>query len=470
MKKIRNINYIQVAVAMFLLLFTACDLDLEPTDSIDDSKAFETIEDLAKGMNGVYAMYRSHASVGNGDIASDDLRYSQSNTGQGLAVHNWTYNASNTELDDTWYENAKLVDRANRIFEQAQYFDVEDETVKRVMAEAIFTRAYAIFEMLRVYCPNYSSGALGTPYPFKSEISSPERLPQKEVYEYLLADIETALPNLTVFGSTNSINEDGAKYYWITQSAAYALKARILQYMGDWDGAIAAADMAVSSGNFILATADQLGSVWEDAVEDGVEVIFSLRRENSTLGEYYTRTTNGDIFYHPSNDLMEIYEEGDIRSSLYFGQNEDSRDIVIKHDGRDGGNTNVVDLKVFRVAEMMLIKAEAYIEKGDYTEAKALITELRQNRFTTDEVPEVDMSTKQLAIEAFRAERRRELAYEGHRFFDLRRWELGINRLDEDVLGTSQTLQANDYRFVFPIPQNEIFANDNMKQNEGYTN
>lgn len=447
-------------VASLGLMLTACDLELEPIDEISDGKAFETVEDLEKGMVGVMGYYNGHSIVGDGDRASDDLRYSLSNTGQGVSVHNWTYDASDSDLSATWNSNAQLVDRANRILENAERFDATDATVIRVKAEALFTRAYAHFEIVRLYCPNYSADAPGIPYMTQSEIAQPGRLKQGEVYQKILADIDVAIPNLNQYASKN---------YWITQSAAYALKSRVALYMGDWDMAINAADEAQGIGGFRLANMDEFAAVWDDNVQENVEVIFRLRRLNSALGDYYTRASNLDVFFHPSYDLMAQYEDDDVRLSSYFKLNNDGKEVVAKHDGRPDYKTNVVDLKVFRLSELVLIKAEAYVNKDMLTQAQTELERLRAKRIVSPEP--LDMSTKSLALKAIQDERRRELAYEGHRFYDLRRWGLGIERSAEDAPGnTVRSLPAGNYRFVFPIPQAEIFANDNMKQNEGYSN
>lgn len=457
MKKIK-LNIVSGLLAGALLA-TGCSLDLEPIDSISDDKAFETIEDLEKGMTGVMREYGSHSIVGMSDWASDDLRYSLGNTGQGVQVHNWTYSSDDNDLAITWNEQAELVDRANKIMAISQKFDQEDVTVQRIMSETLFTRAYGHFNIVRMYCKPYSSDdPLGTPYMFESMISAPARLPQGEVYQNILNDIDAAIPNLATHRENN---------HWITQSAAYALKARVAQYMGDWSMAIEAADLAISEGGFRLASIEEYSNIWEDVMDDNVEVIFRLRRENSGIGSHYESSDNEIIYFHPSYDLMNQYTDDDIRAQAFFTINSSGHDAVAKHNGR-GDAKNVTDVKVFRVSEMVLIKAEAYAQTNELGKAADELNSLRSNRIETPGT--LSFLTAKEAMEAVMAERRRELAYEGHRFYDLKRWGLGVERLPEDSPTTSSTLEAGDYRFVFPIPQTEIFANDNMVQNDGYTN
>lgn len=443
-----------------LTLATSCDLELSPVDEISDDKAFITVEDLDKGRIGVMTHYGGFSAIGTTDRASDDLRYSNSNRGEGVAMHDWVYNASTSDIFGTWDGNAHLVDAANRIIEIAGQFDAEDPIVQKAIAECLFARAFGHFEVLRAYAPDYAPDAIGIPYMRKSELVQPARLSQKEVYQFILKDIDEAIPALDQYAEGN---------YLVSKSAAYALKARVAQYMGDWNMAINAADNAVDNGGYRLAEIDEVHQVWDDEVDGEVEIIFRKQILKSRLGDYYTSSSNGDIHFHPSYALMDMYEEDDIRKQIYFGKNESGKDVVAKYDGRKVGETNVVDLKYFRVSEMLLIKAEGYINTDRLPAAEAEINLLRSKRIISPDP--IDMTTRELAMKVLQDERRRELAYEAHRFYDLRRWNLGIERTDEDApSGRPKVLEAGDYRFVFPIPQDEMFANDNMVQNAGYSN
>lgn len=462
MKKFKNRLFAGLAAIVFIT--SACELDLEPIDSIGDNKAFETIEDLEKGMMGIMGAYGGTSAVGAGDWASDDLRYAASNTGQGVQVHNWTYTASTGDLSGTWFINASLVTDANRMLDIANRFDAEDERVKRIKAECLFTRAFAHFEIARLYCKPYSSAdPLGIPYKYDAEVSKPSRLPQGEVYANILKDIDASLLDL---------EDERESYYWLSKSTAYALKARVALHMGEWNLAIEAADKVMIDGNYRLAQIEEFGQVWTDqllwADESGAknELIFALK--GGGAGGYYNRTSNEDVFFHPSNDLMNQYEDGDVRSNFYFGTDNYGKDIVTKHIEGATGQRNSTDLKLFRVSELVLIKAEAYAQDNKLTEAAAELNALRVNRIAEPAV--LSFVSKEEALLAVQLERRRELAYEGHRFYDLKRWNLGIERLDEDSETSSKVLPAGDFRFVYPIPQDEIFANDNMVQNEGYSN
>jgi hypothetical protein len=131
------------------------------------------------------------------------------------------------------------------------------------------------------------------------------------------------------------------------------------------------------------------------------------------------------------------------------------------------GTENVADVKVFRTGEMYLIRAEAKAEMNDLGGAAADLNALRAARISgyTDET----FATKELMIDAILLERFRELAYEGHRFWDLKRRNRAVVRLAEDAPNaTAVTLPAGNFRFLLPIPQREIEANPQLEQNPGY--
>ena len=134
-----------------------------------------------------------------------------------------------------------------------------------------------------------------------------------------------------------------------------------------------------------------------------------------------------------------------------------------------GGGTNVADVKLYRTGEMYLIRAEAYAETpGKLAEAAADLNALRAAR--VNGYADQSFAGKDALIDAIYLERFKELAFEGHRFFDLRRRNLPIVRTAADAinnLGAVQ-LQPTEAQYAFPIPDYELKANKNMEQNPKY--
>ena len=145
---------------------------------------------------------------------------------------------------------------------------------------------------------------------------------------------------------------------------------------------------------------------------------------------------------------------------------------IYKYFGRAAGNANVVDVKALRTAEVLLSRAEAYARLNKNTEALADLNTLRKQRYS-DYVAGTETGADLLT--AILLQRRLELAFEGSRFFDLKRLGLGVTRSSfgdksdgTGINNVTKALPAGDIHFQLPFPQSEINANPNIVQNPGY--
>jgi len=465
----KRIYIIIITLATVMLASCEKQLDLQPHNSIGNEKVFEKVDDLLTAKIGVYGNMASLASISYSSRASDDLKLIAENTGQGVSIHNWTYNASDADIETLWDGAYKSIDLANRVLAAAEVFLADPDVsaddlkiIKDVKGHCLFVRAHSHFEIIRAYSPAYSDGAIGIPYMTEAAVSGkPSRLSSLEVYTNIKNDL-TASISLLPKGADASVE-------FASVSAANALMARVLLWQGDYDNAIVYADKVISESGISLASRGQIEALWKDEIPSGVEVIFQLNKVDgdTEIGSIFNRTGNDDIFFQPSVDLRSQYGANDIRANVYFGT-LNGKDIVNKHIGRTGGQKNLVHVKMYRLSEMYLIKAEAYANKGDLVNAANFVYEI-QSRRDTDITSAPVYSSKSAAIDGVLLEKRREMAYEGHRFYDLKRYNKGIVRIGLDAeLASGKTLAAGDYRFVFPIPQAEMFANENMVQNANY--
>ena len=145
--------------------------------------------------------------------------------------------------------------------------------------------------------------------------------------------------------------------------------------------------------------------------------------------------------------------------------------LVFKYPG-SGGQPLMNDLKEFRAAEMLLIRAEAAADANDLAGAAQLIKQLRDARLGGSQ-PLPSYSNQTEAFGGILDERRLELLFEGHRWVDLKRLgDRGNRAIDRDdkecSLLAGCTLPNNDHRFTLPIPIAEITANSAAEQNPGY--
>jgi hypothetical protein len=191
----------------------------------------------------------------------------------------------------------------------------------------------------------------------------------------------------------------------------------------------------------------------------------------------------GTIIWTVSNKLYDSYSVTDVRLDSYFvtdaalallnRPNADRPGLIIKKyaGGAYGTSSeNVTNSKLMRTSEMYLIRAEARAEQNKFTGANSAesdINTLRANRIS-DHL-DATFASKDEAITAVFLERFKELAFEGHRFWDLKRKGLAVSRLVADAPSVAaSTLPANDFRFALPIPLTELQANKLMTQNGGY--
>jgi hypothetical protein len=146
---------------------------------------------------------------------------------------------------------------------------------------------------------------------------------------------------------------------------------------------------------------------------------------------------------------------------------------IIKYAGRPGAVAGVVDAKLLRTAEVLLNRAEAYQRSSNNTLALADLNLLRTNRYSSS--TSLTLTGDALLAEILK-ERRLELAFEGDRFWDLKRRNLPVQRsatTGDRADGTGvkyirTTLAVGDHRFQMPFPSSEINFNTKFKQNPGY--
>jgi starch-binding outer membrane protein, SusD/RagB family len=454
---------------LILTLFTAvvfsCESELStsPFDQIDAESAFQNVTDLNSGALGAYGTISGSIIYEINSLMSDDLRRASTNTGQGMQLFNHNVVSSDNTAAAAWANAYFSIDRINRVLAASENIvpanTAETNLRNQIRGEMLALRAYQHFDLFRIFA-GYGSDGLAVPYMTVSVISSPERLTKSEFFTKLLADIsgaETILAPLNLPNSRMNIR------------AVEALRARVALYQQDWSTAIEYASRVIDEVS-LTSREDNL-SLWNDSAQG--EVIFKLNRATANDGtiSIFERSTNDDVFFYASNDLINQYDEDDdIRFTAFYDRISQERVKINKYNRRVG-QKNVADVKMIRVSEMYLIRAEAYAQPGSQQNLAAAADDINAIRVERYENPQTaTFGNSETALTAIRAERRLELAHEGHRFFDLKRAGLPVQRIPEDIDGatTSSSLPADNHQFVMPIPQDEIFANENMVQNPGY--
>jgi len=328
-------------------------------------------------------------------------------------------------------------------------------------------RAHTHLELLRWWAPDYdgNSASLGIPYVDKFDVEQmPARLTVKQTYDKIEADLKTAKAELQVTDRSiqSTTSTDGTARAYADAMVCDAVLARMYLYANQLDSAIKYATLVINVRP--LATASEFPLIWEDATTK--EVIWSLKYQagNAALIREIYQVSGDKASWLPVTQLLNMYDGTDIRFPVYWG-NINGRIVLTKYFAKtaaSGSPDGVVDAKLYRTAEMYLIRAEAYSRKpGGDAQALADLTALRTARNAF-----VGAETGTALKTAIQNERRKELVAEGHRFFDLKRTVRVVNRTQNCSLYC--TLPSGDRAWAFPIPQTEMLANPNMQQNPGY--
>lgn len=463
-------------LALVALGLTACNkqLDLKPTDTIDPSKAFRSVKDLNEGLLGAYAKLNYYSSIFYTSRITDEVMLpSENNTGSGVATHRWQYDGS--FVHDAWLDNYTAIDRANRVLAALDAVKPkagEELAKQQYHGELLALRAYCHFELIRNFASRYEPDSLGVPYMEAPAIGSPARLTFAATMAKINADL-TAARGL-IPASFHDVTR-------ITLPAVSAMQARVALYEGNWDNAITYATEAINA--VPLASRTVFPNIWKDKTTN--EVLWKLKRiasdTETPLGNAYTQATFLDdpagsrIYYAASYKLTNLFDKvNDIRFASYIKIDADratagkTPNAVVKYMSDVAGNRNLVDIKLYRTGEMYLIRSEAYARKGNLPLAKDDLNALRAQRISGYTAQ--DFADKDAILAALLTERFKELAFEGHRHFDLRRYNLPISRNPEDAVNAlgAVLLTPDKPQYVWPIPNSEIRANKNMKQNPRY--
>ncbi|BDC98268.1 RagB/SusD family nutrient uptake outer membrane protein [Persicobacter psychrovividus] len=464
---------------LFLLLmwFSACTgkLDITPTDVIDRSVAYKNVEDLESGLAAIYGLFPKSPTLRTSTYQTNLCKMASKGRNIGSSGYTWQYTPDTPSLmsDYGWSGYYSAINAVNILLAEADLIPApDDESVKQVnqiKGEAYGLRAYAHFELFRIFAESYTQQeALAVPYMTTSEVGMPSRNTVGEVYAALQQDLEESKK-----WQADGLSREDLDYIYFNTLAVTAMEARIALYQQDYKTAITKATEALSAKNIVTSSSYQAMFDFDSPNNEEVYFKFNIPAETSRLGNLW-RDNSGLVNFFPTQDFINAFaknDDGDPEKDIRYGvqvandpnQIEQSA-IVGKY---IGGNSaiNAGDFIVFRASEMLLTRAEAYFRDGQAAKALEDLDALRKERIEgfTD-----GGENGNSIFTAIKHQRLLELSFEGHLWFDLRRWGDPIVRVDTTTPTTPKVLVANDFRFVMPIPQHEILANDNMSQNDGY--
>ncbi len=364
----------------------------------------------------------------------------------------WAWN--DTERQGTtssfgWRRYYHAIYIANYIMEhQKEITEASQEEINQMVGEAYMMRAYCHFLLVNLYAAPYThctpSTTRGIPLSVKADVNAVLKCSSVEqVYKQVLDDIADAKKLLNV-----KTWESGLKYRFNTVSAD-ALQARVCLYKGDWQRALdAAKDVIAEHGDLEDLTQSSGYKLPNDY--QSVENILALEQ---VMTSSYVRIGS------PAPTLVAKYGSGDQRKRKYFRQETLTRSSLLK------GGSNQYSCS-FRSAEAYLTAAEASAELDDLRGARSYLLTLAAKRYSATRLAtytsELEAMDKASLLQAIYDERERELAFEGHRWFDLRRTTQPS--LVKTYNGTTYTLDDGDSRYTLRFPSEAVEANPGIEQ------
>ncbi|MBP6870960.1 MAG: RagB/SusD family nutrient uptake outer membrane protein [Bacteroidales bacterium] len=473
--------------------FTACNkfLDLEPksnniwVNDTGDSILYQTANEVETALAGVYADFRNEYFELDyfivGDAQSDDA-YAGADNPWMFEVDDYNLNALNGLVTRDWRYLYGTIGLANLVINNVMLCPDPSLTQERrneILGEASFIRAYIYFRAVQTWgevplqlkeVTTVSAEVLPEIYP----LLFPDRAPVDSVYTRIISDLEVALANVKPttehkgYATTGAVNAVLAKVYATMEPPDYN---KVVQYC----------DAVINGGYSLLPNFEDL---WNNSAENTAESIFEINYEgtatNANWGVNMFLRLFGESdwkkFNVPSNDLVKAYDdEGDVirkNSTIIFSDEgfpdnywpQDNYPFIWKW--RINGNNSPQNYIFLRLADIILLKAEALNELGDVNGAAELVNQIR-SRVDLPNTTAAGQDEMRLAIEK---ERRLELAFEGHRWFDLKRTGRAIEVINNAVDQNGQKLGYNltENRLLWPIPQGELDLNTSLVQNPGY--
>lgn len=335
--------------------------------------------------------------------------------------------------DENWKRLYKRIAVINSVLFQLDEMRNEEKNkdlCRSVEGEARYLRASHYFWLLNTYAEPYNKKIadkqLGVPLKISEAVEDRyfSRATLKEVYTQIVEDLtisEQSLKGLIPYNSNR-----------VSHAAAATLLSRVYLYMEEYQKAIEYADIAIADENYSLLDLNSRKPENNFLFANSPETLFSQGENNLAVLLSDNRTGSEVKFaqantYTSSPELLDLFEEKDMRRWAFFinpfHAQDGSKRCMKMRNLLDG---SVSDHLLVRIAEAYLNKAEAEAALHKPS-AKTTITELLRKRFAAGDVPNVTQTGDEL-LKFVRDERRRELCFEGHRWFDLRRYAVN-NRL-----------------------------------------
>ena len=486
--KIKKLNHLLLP-AITMLLISGCSklLDRQPvTQVVTNTTSGAAISaSQAEGLlKGEYTSEIGYSyglefnvldRITNGDVWADNC-YAGGDNAANITIDLFTYTSLNDNIRRDWSDAYGIIGNINIAIPQIQACSDPALSATRkaqILGESRFMRAFTYFDMVRLYGP--------LPIILKpADLSNSEKLIQStfvprssvdSVYQAILEDLWFAKDN---------VQDDNVppNKMVVTKGAVNSILAKVYASMPtpNWDSVAYYCDKVIPDYSLL----PDFNQLWDNNHKNNSEAIWEFNYVGwSVIGNWIPSQFIGSgwkKFSTPTNDLVNAFEsEGDsvrLNASIKFvnygwsdpyWKDPNHFPILSKYNDPNNG-TN--DFYAIRLADILLLRAEAYNNKGDINNAAALVNQVR----TRVGLPNTTATSQSDMAAAIAKERRLELAFEGQRRFDLLRTGKAIDVMNAQKDGAGKNLKYNvqPYQLIYPVPQQQLDLNPKLVQNPGY--
>ncbi|WP_424495262.1 RagB/SusD family nutrient uptake outer membrane protein [Salinimicrobium sp. GXAS 041] len=452
-------NSIKIFIVGLLCIATvSCGDDfLENEQFSTTPQNIESVDDMYALMYGAYIEARSSVYYGRDVIIYGSLRgndaYNDAGSGRfrGTAYYNMT--ASDGYATDTYAQAYDIVAQLNVIINSDFVNENRTAEIANVRGQALVLRANIFSDLLKLYGEEHTGGDLGislmTEYDTEAK---PARATVAESHAQIMQDFEEGISLLEESGIGSTSVKDLINVY-----SAKGLAARYYLYHGEDASLQKAYDYSsdvIESGAYRVVGEDLYVNSFEQNLTAGNSIFEIAVGTQANLGTtsiayMYSDLGYGDINIRP--EFVQEFDGDDVRLELIDGVD------VLKYPNIQGENS----IKLLRYEEILLTRAEANLRlQIDEDEAMADVNAVVVNRGLE--------AYETITIEDVLEQRRKELFFEGQRYFDMLRLGMDIPAYNADGVLVETLEYDSDPRLAFPIPQRELDVNPNVVPNPGY--
>lgn len=471
--------YILIALSVAATSCTSL-LDKEPLGRLDADTYFRTEADAIQAVNAAYSSLLINNTNNNfywalGTLASDDAVVGGDGSRIGLVeIDAMNHTAATQELNDLWKLNYAGIVNSNTVIDNTPLIDAQQDVKNRIIGEALFLRSWYHFVLTQIY--GDVPMILGIQDPDQVRVPRTNKL---TIWQQVVNDCTVAASYLPVSYGGNNVGR-------ATKGAALALKAKAQLYLEQYNEVVTTIQELKALGYYSLQANYQDNFL--DSTQNNSESVWEVQHESLGLGVgnnlnqvWLSKKIDGYGFAEVTSDFVAAFEPGDPRLKFTVARHnepyvgtiykasfsstgvsprkflQDTADVAQRADGG-------INYTAIRYSEVLLWEAEALTALSRISEALAPLEEVRARARSqavdpTTALPAVTTTDPVALMDAIRHERRVELGFEMHRFFDLVRWGIAKDVLPGFEVGKNE---------VFPLPQIELDLNPLLTQNPGY--